>query len=388
MRFYYVLDIFSIKKNSELLNQEAASVLVGDIRLLDCPFAFSDDFQCLIIDGFERNPSILKLFESAHNQGFNGQMFLLDSFHDGRYAALLSEVALSLGLDLYVIRVDGNFREALEVISNKRVSFSSDSTSGCTLTNALELEIKTAIERHEITPFFQGQFHTKSTTLYGFEALARLQLNDEIIPPYLLFPIIEKHDLWHCLTESIIKKVFSSYTELNSNFPGVQLAINLSGSEIVHPELILLITEWLDSYNVPASNIMFEVTETEMLTTRSGVFRNLAYLASMGFKLSIDDYGTGHSNVTRLLSAPFDELKIDKSFVAELLQNDISRSVIESSLSVAQNLNMGVIAEGVENLGALSVLQELQCSGVQGFYLHKPESLDSVLANKSLIRNA
>lgn len=372
------------EENTALLNQEAAEVLVGDIRLLDCPFAFSDDFQHLIIDGFERNPSILKLFESAHTQGFNGQIFLLDSFHDGRYASLLSEVALSLGLDLYVIRVEGDFREALEVISNKRLNFSPDSISGCTLTSALELQIKMAIERHEITPFFQGQFHTELNKLYGFEALARLQLNDEIVPPYMLFPIIEKHDLWHCLTESIIKKVFSSYNQLNSHFPGIQLAINLSGSEIVHPQLIPLITEWLEAYKVPATNIMFEVTETEMLTTRSGVFRNLAYLASMGFKLSIDDYGTGHSNVSRLLSAPFDELKIDKSFVAELLQNDISRSVIESSLSIAQNLNMGVIAEGVEDLEALSVLKELQCSGVQGFYLHKPESLDSILTNKSL----
>jgi len=148
--------------------------------------------------------------------------------------------------------------------------------------------------------------------------------------------------------------------------------VNLSLRSLDDPGLAERITERVAAQKLAAKHVMLEVTESTAMTNLARALENLNRLRMKGFGLSIDDYGTGYSSMQQLSRIPFNELKIDQSFVLSALEKESSRVILASSLDMARKLRLKSVAEGVETLAHWELLQSLGCDVAQGYFVAKP----------------
>jgi len=152
----------------------------------------------------------------------------------------------------------------------------------------------------------------------------------------------------------------------------ISIAVNLSTRNLLDPNLPGNIAELLKSYNLKAEYLTLEITESTIMSRPEKSFKILTQLHNMGIKLSIDDFGTGYSSLAYLKKFPVQELKIDQSFVIGLIKNDNDAVIVRSTLDLAHNLGLQVVAEGVEDKEVLDLLEILNCDIAQGFFISKP----------------
>ena len=156
------------------------------------------------------------------------------------------------------------------------------------------------------------------------------------------------------------------------------MAVNLSVYDLLTTDLVDQIAGLLVEYEVPASYLVIEITENAMLIDPSNAIRILEKLDQMGLRIAIDDFGAGFSSLGYLKKLPVDELKIDKSFVMDMITNDNDAVIVRSTIDLAHNLGLKVVAEGVENEEIYDLLKILRCDTAQGFYLSKPDSASTI----------
>jgi diguanylate cyclase len=149
----------------------------------------------------------------------------------------------------------------------------------------------------------------------------------------------------------------------------------LSPSLLDDPDLAVQILEGIDAYGLDRSALILEITEAARLADRSMAMDMLDRLAKAGVPLSIDDYGTGRSTLDYLRVIPAKEIKLDRSFVGDMIMNDQNRNLVESTIKLAQTLSLATVAEGVENRATLNMLKEMGCTYVQGYHIGWPLSL-------------
>jgi EAL domain-containing protein (putative c-di-GMP-specific phosphodiesterase class I) len=154
------------------------------------------------------------------------------------------------------------------------------------------------------------------------------------------------------------------------------VAVNLSASNLHDPALPGFVAESLARHGIPPSALHLEVTEEVLIRDAARATEVLAQLRRMGIKLAVDDYGTGYSSLTYLHALPVDYLKLDRAFVAHCDTNPRSAAIVKSTVELAHNLNMRLIAEGVETEAVLDRLREWDCDLVQGYHLSRPQAAD------------
>jgi EAL domain-containing protein (putative c-di-GMP-specific phosphodiesterase class I) len=154
-----------------------------------------------------------------------------------------------------------------------------------------------------------------------------------------------------------------------AGLPRIPIAVNVSGVQFQRQDLAALIRKNLAAYDLDPAMLRIEITETVIVSARERAIALLHELRALGVGLALDDFGTGYSSLSYLRSFPIDTLKIDRSFVAEMLTNHTTASIIEAIISMTRILGLRVIAEGVEDQAQFAFLQKIGCDAVQGFYI-------------------
>jgi EAL domain-containing protein (putative c-di-GMP-specific phosphodiesterase class I) len=167
----------------------------------------------------------------------------------------------------------------------------------------------------------------------------------------------------------------------DAGYPELTMCVNISARQFREYDFAARVRWALESADIPAGNLELEITESAYLSVESGV-RNMQALEELGVRLSIDDFGTGYSSLGYLKRLPVSTVKIDRSFVADILTDSADQAIVRAIIAVAQNLALGVIAEGVETAEQAAFLQSLGCNHLQGFFFARalpPEQLEAFL---------
>jgi diguanylate cyclase (GGDEF)-like protein len=234
-------------------------------------------------------------------------------------------------------------------------------------------ELDSAIDNCELTLLYQPKVDLLKQRVCGAECLMRWT-NHKIgfVPPDIFIPIAESSGRILDLTLWSLNAAFKQADNLHSRWPNFQIAVNLSAAVLHDPEIIELIKRAISIWSIDPHKIILEVTESAMMTDPERSFEILQNLSSIGFHLSIDDFGTGHSSLAYLKRLPVDELKIDKSFVLEMATDIDDMTIVRSIIELAHNFKLHVTAEGIENTQTLDLLGSMGCETAQGFHIARP----------------
>ncbi|MDP5254468.1 MULTISPECIES: bifunctional diguanylate cyclase/phosphodiesterase [unclassified Vibrio] len=231
-------------------------------------------------------------------------------------------------------------------------------------------KIKQALKNDEFELYFQPLVCMKSQTIEGAELLIRWpQPDGTFIGPDIFIPIAEQTDMIGDITTWVLGRCLRDQTWLaERGFKGI-LHFNLSAKDLHQPKLVEQLSQAIAQYpEMVAQHLILEVTESDMMTDVEQVTLHMNHLAKLGFTFSIDDFGTGYSSLSLLRKLPVSQLKIDRSFVQNMLNNHADRSIVESVIYLAKALGFSVVAEGVETLEASQQLMQLGCDFQQGYY--------------------
>lgn len=233
-------------------------------------------------------------------------------------------------------------------------------------------KIAHAMESKQFTLHYQPKIAIKSGKLIGIESLIRWQPpNTTILSPDSFIIVAEKSGLIVPMTYWIIKQSLEEYRLLKLDEKQIIISINLSRVSLTDPILPDEIVRIAREYNIDPQYICFEITESATREQPELVLEILTRLRIFGFKISIDDFGTGYSSLFELKRLPFTELKIDKSFIFNLENNSLNQSIVKSIAYLSHNLNMTLVAEGVESKKCFNLLKQYKCDIAQGFLISK-----------------
>jgi len=236
-------------------------------------------------------------------------------------------------------------------------------------------EVRRGLDEDEFEAFFMPKMDLANGRVESAEALARWRHPEKgIVAPYAFIGVMEDGGLIDDLTWAMLKKSARQLREwAASGFePGMALSVNLSLKSLIDTDIADRITQIVRGKGVEPSSIILEVTESAAMTEVARALENLARLRMRGFRLSIDDYGTGYSSMQQLTRIAFTELKIDQSFVLSALEKEASRVILESSIEMARKLKMKSVAEGVETRAHWDFLRMLGCDVAQGYFIAPP----------------
>jgi EAL domain-containing protein (putative c-di-GMP-specific phosphodiesterase class I) len=238
-------------------------------------------------------------------------------------------------------------------------------------------EILQGIRADQFVPYFQPKVDMKTGRIVGAEALARWQHPTHgVIGPYAFIPLLEKTANMDDLTYRILGKSIAALRSFHEKGHLLTVSVNLSLVSLDDTTLADKITHMVRAAGVEPQYVVLEVTESAAMTNVAPALENLARLCMNGFALSIDDFGTGSSNLQQLTSIAFSELKIDQSFVKNFADNLALRIMVESSIDMAHKLMVKSVAEGVETQEDWNALAAIGCDTVQGFFIAKPMSIE------------
>ena len=240
----------------------------------------------------------------------------------------------------------------------------------------LEIDLRKATEREEWRTHYQPIISVSSGEIVGFEALVRWQHPQRgLIAPSEFIPLAEETGLIVPLSQWILRHACSQLNSwkarLRDGSP-LMISVNLSAKHLSAPDLIDQIGRALDESGLKPSNLKLEITESAIVDDPERAATTLAQIKAMQVNLAIDDFGTGYSSLTYLHRFPVDTLKIDRSFVGRIGSGSEAVEMVHTIVSLAHNLGMDVIAEGVESADQLALLQELGCEYAQGFLFSRP----------------
>ena len=234
-------------------------------------------------------------------------------------------------------------------------------------------EILQGIRADQFVPYFQPKVDMKTGRIFGAEALARwLHPTHGVIAPYAFIPLLEKTANIDDLTYCILRKAAAALRSFHDKGHLLTVSVNLSQVSLEDTALADKITQTVRAAGLEPQYVVLEITESAAMTNVAPALENLARLCMNGFALSIDDFGTGTSNLQQLARIAFSELKIDQSFVKEFAENKALRIVVESSINMAHQLMIKIVAEGVETQADWNALAAEGCDAAQGYFIAQP----------------
>ncbi|MDF3201795.1 EAL domain-containing response regulator [Pseudomonas sp. 1912-s] len=244
-----------------------------------------------------------------------------------------------------------------------------------------KLELKQAIKCNEFQAFFQPKFNLITGDVDSMEVLARWQHpRYGLLCPADFLPLLNGFRLMDELFFSQLEQGLVLLRKTAATGRRLNLAFNLQAEQFCNPILVTRIKELIEIYQISASCLTFEITESSQIETSPTVLENLIRLRMMGAGLSIDDFGVGFSSLERLCQLPFTEIKLDASFIRDLDINPRNRAIVENILSLGSALKMTVVMEGVETEAQRQLLIKLGCSLAQGYLCARPMSAIGLLA--------
>jgi len=237
------------------------------------------------------------------------------------------------------------------------------------LTNGL----RTAIDEDQLVLFYQPKLSLDTMKLSHVEALVRWQHPEKgLVPPDSFISIAEKTGQMDALTRWVTQEAIQQFLIWQEAGTPIKIAINISAENLKDKSYSDFIIALKERYQLPGQAITLEVTEDAVVADPEKATEILCYLKEHGFKLSIDDYGTGYSSLAQLKQLPVQELKIDRSFVQHLMQSQDDQIIVRSTIELAHNMGLSVVAEGIEDEETLLWLKEHKCEIAQGYFISRP----------------
>ncbi|MBQ0937234.1 putative bifunctional diguanylate cyclase/phosphodiesterase [Ideonella paludis] len=261
------------------------------------------------------------------------------------------------GMMLYTPQLAGRGREKLE----------------------LETALHKAIERNELVLYYQPKVDVATAKMVGVEALMRWKRGDQLVPPGDFIPLAEETGLIVPLSEWALREAARQARVWKDDFGfNESIAVNMPNRMFLRNDLVELVRAAVEPHDIPHRMILLEITEDSLMKDLQSILPTLQRLNEIGVQISVDDFGTGYSSLSRLTTLPITEVKIDRSFVNDLVVTRKGTAVIRTIVALARALGLRVIAEGVESLSQQEVLHRQGCSIMQGFMFSRPIPGDQI----------
>jgi diguanylate cyclase len=238
---------------------------------------------------------------------------------------------------------------------------------------SLAAELRGAVERGELVVHYQPKARLDTGAIESVEALVRWNHPDRgVLPPLEFVPLAEQTGAVKPMTLHVLNKALRQCRAWEDNGFEVRIAVNLDMRNLLDlrfpEEVDVLLREW----RLPAARLELEITESTIMADPVRVRRVANKLSAMGVGLAIDDFGTGYSSLRYLKSLPLDEIKIDKSFVLRMSEDRSDATIVRTTIDMARNLGLRVVAEGVETAEVWEALRAIGCDLAQGYFLARP----------------
>lgn len=243
-------------------------------------------------------------------------------------------------------------------------------------------ELESALESDNSPLFmnYQPKLNFKTGEIDKLEALIRwINKEGDFVNPEMFVGLAEKAGLIVTLTRWVILHVIQQIAQWNKAGYHFQVSINLSAQDIQHEQFVDYLLDTVRKYQIETTQITLELTERDLAENEGLVATRLTYLKTLGFEISVDDYGIGQSSLAKLKTLPVDELKIDKCFILTLDQCEKDQDIVSSTILLGHKLGLRVVAEGVENKESLALLTSFNCDYAQGYYLSRPLTADKLI---------
>ena len=305
--------------------------------------------------------------------------------------AIDSDVYLTVSIGIALYPEDA--RTAQDLVKNSLIAvnyakkngrnnfqfYKPDMTIAATNRLLIENQLSTALAKHEIKLYYQPQFTTATLVPQSVEALIRWQRQDgSLVSPADFIPIAEESGKILEIGEWVFKQACRQCAKWLAQGIEIPVSVNISVVQLQTDGFVQFVTETLKHYHLPAHLIVIEVTETALMHNEEVALARLQELRKVKINASLDDFGTGYSSLSLLKKAKVSELKIDKSFVDGLPYDSDDLSICASLVSVAHNLGLEVVAEGVETQEQIKALNAMGCNRLQGYYFSKAVSAGEI----------
>jgi len=236
----------------------------------------------------------------------------------------------------------------------------------------LKTEIHRALENNELCLHFQPKINCRNQ-VKEVEALVRWKHPKKgLIPPDKFIPIIVQKRLNRELLQCILSMAFAQARAWKESSIALRIALNLTAFDLMEPDLPDIIEKKLREYDLKANVLKLEITETTLVENQEVAMRTLTRLHEMGIPTSIDDFGTGYSSLSYLSTLPIDEIKIDRTFVMDMINNRRNDKIVQAIIALAHSLSLDTVAEGVEDARTMGELKKMDCDFLQGYHISRP----------------
>ncbi|MFQ3192487.1 MAG: diguanylate cyclase (GGDEF)-like protein, partial [Paraglaciecola sp.] len=236
----------------------------------------------------------------------------------------------------------------------------------------LENQLKKAHQDKKFENYYQAIFNTRSQTIEGFEILMRWPTINGMVPPDTFIPVSEELGLIEHMTLDAFKRAMPVLNELRKDGFNGYLSVNLSAKHFDNQSSIDKIILLLEQNKIPVSAIRFEITESALMRDYDKALTYMTHIQKKGFLIALDDFGTGFSSLKYLKEFPINIIKVDKIFVDDIGKNQNNEAIILTTLSMAKQLKMSCIAEGIETIEQVEFFVKNKCQHLQGYYFSKP----------------
>jgi diguanylate cyclase (GGDEF)-like protein/PAS domain S-box-containing protein len=387
---YFDLDNFKTINDSlghdfgDLLLQHVAKTLTNAVREMDTVARLGGDEFSVILNDIEENSDVMHVADKI--------------LHDLNRKAVLGgremTITTSIGISLYpddgdtvselMKRSDMAMYHAKEKGKNNFQFFAEFLNANAQQRLRMEHKIEQALVDDEFELYYQPQFNIASGKLSGVEALIRWPDKDGgMITPGEFIPIAEETRLIIDIGNWVVQRACSEFKQLlDDGFPAVKVAVNISANQFHRAEVLFdTIEASLQSSGLPRQLLQLELTESVLIGDAEETIATIDRLKAQQISFAIDDFGTGYSSLSYLKSFPADIIKIDRSFVLDIESDLNDQAIIRAIVVMAHELDLKVLAEGVENQQQLDFLKAHHCDFVQGFFYAKPMPAHELLAN-------
>ena len=310
-------------------------------------------------------------------------------------------ITASMGIAIYPF----NGMSASELIKNSDIAmykakekgkskyhfFTSELGKAITESINIENNLRTALEEKRYVLHYQPKVDTRTSQITGAEALIRMAGNDgSLISPGKFIPVLENSEMIYDVGYWVLETAVATLKQWHSSFTKqLSISVNLSARQFQHENLVEKTSRILNKYDLPAENLVLEITETTIMSNLDRAVRVMNDFSKRGFSLSIDDFGMGYSSLGYLKEFPVNEIKIDRSFISNLPENHTDAAIVKTIISLAENLNFNLVAEGVETEEQKFFLENNGCEYMQGFLFGKPvdnKEFQQLLTNSNIFK--
>lgn len=382
-RFKYINDSLGHSCGDQLI-VDLARRLQGCLRQVDTVSRFGGDEFAILLDGIRDPSDAIRVAEKIQDE-------LLRPFELGGHEAFTSAsigIALSsAGYDQpdYILRdADTAMYRAKDAGKARYELFDLEMHSRAVIRMRLENDLRRAVERNEFCVFYQPIISVSSGKLSGFEALVRWEHPDRgLVAPSEFIPVAEETGLIVALGSWILEEACRQMQHWHSQHPAnraLTMNVNLSSKQLIQSGLVQEVKSILEKTGLPARSLKLEITESVVMENAELATNMLRQLSDLNVHLCIDDFGTGYSSLSYLHRFPVDTLKIDRSFVNRIEEKDENVEIVRTIATLARNLGMEVVAEGVESSEQLACLRALNCEYAQGYHFSRPLTADAAAA--------